>query len=214
MTGLMSSSAGTRRASELDRLLAPASLAGMIAGASAGLVAMTTTWLAGSGFLTPLYGVVQTLNPLIVATSVSHAQAGDSVYVVRDPMIAGAAVMLTIGGVLGMIFLAIARRLPSRWPVSLITGVGFALGLLALFTLTGLSPTSRLVAGSPPMGDLSVVVGWMVLLAQYLTFGLVLGAWAAWRPQDLRPQGPLQRGGFRNPDSPPGPANGDEGRVG
>jgi len=210
MSDLMSS-ARTRKASELDRLLAPATLAGMTAGAAAALVAMAGTAIAGSGFLTPLYGVMQTLSPLTVANSVVQAQAGHPFYVVRDPMIAGAAVMLTVGGVLGMVFLAIARRVPARWSVTLTTGALYALLLLVLISASGMSPTSRLVAGSTPLSDMSAPAGWALLLAEYLTFGLVLGAWAAWRPQDLRPHGALERGGLRNPAAQAGPASGGEG---
>jgi hypothetical protein len=213
MSDLMSS-AGTRRASELDRLLAPASLAGMTGGAVAGLVAMTGTWIAGSGFFTPLYGVMHTLSPLTVANSVTQAKHGEAFYALRDPMIAGGAVMLTVGGVLGMIFLAVARLVPPRWPVTLTAGVLFSLVVLTLLSATGLSQQSRLVAGSPPVADLTAVAGWAVLLAEYLSFGLVLGAWAAWRPQDLRPHGALELGGLRAPSDQAGPANGDEGRSG
>lgn len=213
MNDLMSSSAGTRRASELDRLLAPATLAGMVAGAAAATVAMTGTWLAGSGFFTPLYGVMQTISPLHVANSIVHAQSGDAFFVVRDPMIGGGAVMLTVGGVLGMLYLAIARKIrPGRVP-ALIAGVLFSLLVLTLLSISGLSNNSRLVAGSPPFPELSAAAGWAVLLAEYLTFGLVLGAWAAWRPQDLRPQGALERGGFRAPETRTGTENGEEGRA-
>lgn len=214
MNDLVFSSQGTRRASELDRLLAPATLAGMTAGAAAGLVAMVGTWIAGSGFYTPLYGVMQTLSPVHVANAIVHARSGDAFYAVRNPLIAGAGTILMIGGVLGMIFLALARRVPPRWPVTLSVGVLFSLVLLALLSVSGLSNTSRLVAGSPPVADLSAAVGWTVLLAEYLTFGLVLGAWAAWRPQDLRPNdGPVPRGGFRAPDAEAGTTDGGEGRA-
>jgi hypothetical protein len=129
-------------------------------------------------------------------------------------MVAGAAVMLTVGGVLGMVYLAIARRLAPRWPVTLAAGVLFSLALLALLTVSGLSQNSRLVAGSPPMVDLSAATGWALLLAQYVTFGLVLGTWAGWRPQDLRPDGALQRGGFSAAfDGKPGPVDEKEGRT-
>lgn len=214
MNDLVFSSPGTRRASELDRLLAPATLAGMAAGAAAGLVAMVGTWIAGSGFYTPLYGVMQTLSPIHVANAIVHARSGDDFYAVRNPLIGGAATILMVSGVLGMVFLAVARRVPSRWAVTLPVGVLFSLALLTLLSISGLSNTSRLVAGSPPVSDLSAAAGWAVLLAEYVTFGLVLGAWPAWRPQDLRPNdGPAARGGFRAPDAEAATTDGGEGRA-
>jgi hypothetical protein len=210
---LVFSSAGTRRASELDRLLAPATLAGMAAGGAAATVGMVGTWIAGSGFFTPLYGVMHTLSPMHVANAVVHARSGDPFYAVRNPMIGGGATMLMVSGVLGMVFLAAARRVSPRWPVTLTVGVLFSLAVLALLTLSGLSNDSRLVAGSQPVSDLSAAAGWAVLLAEYLTFGLVLGAWAGWRPQDLRPQGALDRGGLRAPAPQADTPDGDEGRA-
>lgn len=184
----MTPTPGTRRAGQLDRLLAPAVLAGMVAAAVAGVVAMAATALVGRGFFTPLYGVVSPLSPSTVAASLTAARAGDAFHVVRDPLLAGAAVMLTVGGVLAMVFVPIARRVPSRWSVILPVGAAYALLLMAAAGLVGMPRITRLVAGARPVDDLPAAAGWTVLLLEYLAFGLVLGAWVAYRPKDLWPE--------------------------
>jgi len=215
---------GTRAASQLDRLLAPAVLAGMIAAVVAGLVAMVATALVGRGFFTPVYGVVAPLSPSSVAQSVTAARAGTVFHVLRDPLISGSAVMLTMGGVLAMVFVPIARRVPSRWSVILPVGAGYALLVMAAISVAGMPRVTRLVAGSRPVEDLSAVPGWTVLLLEYLAFGLALGAWVALRPKDLWPEpDPLvypdgrpatrqQRGGVPGGETPAG--RGTAGREG
>ena len=177
---------GTRAASQLDRLLAPAVLAGMIAAVVAGLVAMVATALVGRGFFTPVYGVVAPLSPSSVAQSVTAAGAGTVFHVLRDPLISGSAVMLTMGGVLAMIFVPIARRVPSRWSVILPVGAAYALLVMAAVSVAGMPRVTRLVA--PPVSDLPPAAGWVVLLLEYLAFGLALGTWVALRPKDLWPE--------------------------
>jgi len=188
-------SPSARRAGELDRLLAPAVLAGMIAVTVACLGGMVASWIAGSGFFTPIYGITATISPSTLAASLLHAQAGDAFYVARDPLVAGSAVALTAGGSFGMVFLLVGRRLTPRWSVALPGGIGYALVLMGVLSLIGLPRATRLAAASQPMDGLSSGVGWAVLLLEYALYGAVLGAWVVLRPHDLRHRLPGRKGG-------------------
>ena len=188
-------SPSARRGGDLDRLLAPAVLAGMVAVSLAGLAGMITSWIAGSGFFTPVYGITASISPATVVRSVHQAQIGNAFYVARDPLVAGGAVALTVGGTLAMLFLPLGRRLSPRWPIAVPAGIGYALLVMCTLTLIGLPTATRLAATSRPMTDLSSVVGWAVLLVEYGVYGAALGTWVVLRPGDLRHPLPGWKGG-------------------
>jgi hypothetical protein len=188
-------SPSARMGGDLDRLLAPAILAGMVAVSLAGLAGMITSWIAGSGFFTPVYGITSSISPATVVRSVHQAQIGNAFYVARDPLVAGGAVALTVGGTLAMLFLPLGRRLSPRWSIAVPAGIGYALLVMCVLTLIGLPTATRLAAASRPMTDLSSVVGWAVLLVEYGVYGAALGTWVVLRPGDLRHRLPGRKGG-------------------
>ena len=188
-------SPSARMGGDLDRLLAPAVLAGMVAVCLAGLAGMVTSWIAGSGFFTPVYGITASISPGTVVQSIHQARGGNAFYVARDPLVAGGAVALTAGGTLAMLFLPLGRRLTPRWSIAVPAGIGYALLVMCVLTLIGLPTATRLAAASRPLTDQSSVVGWTILLVEYGVYGAALGTWVVLRPGDLRHRLPGRKGG-------------------
>jgi hypothetical protein len=188
-------SPSARRGGDLDRLLAPAVMAGMVAVSVAGLAGMITSWIVGSGFFTPVYGITVSISPATVVQSIHQAQIGNAFYVARDPLVAGGAVALTVGGTLAMLFLPLGRRLTPRWQIAVPAGIGYALLVMCVLTLIGLPTATRLAAASRPLTDQPSVVGWTILLVEYGVYGAALGTWVVLRPGDLRHRLPGRKGG-------------------
>jgi hypothetical protein len=174
----------TTRLAGVERAIENGMMAGMAAAVPMGIFAMiaSATWQR-AGFYTPMYRIASVLDPLPLEASLEEAAAGSpSFYFYPQPMFAGFAVHLAIGGFFGILFLALARALRVRGPASLAAGVVYGLAVAALMGLALLPLAADLLGGGRQVAETASIVGWPTFAAWHLVYGLGLGTWALLRP--------------------------------
>lgn len=180
----MAQQGGTTRLAGVERAIETGMMAGMAAAVPMGLFAMiaSATWQR-AGFYTPMYRIASILDPLPLEASLEEAAAGSpSFYFYPQPMFAGAAVHLAIGGFFGVLFVALVRALRVRGPASLAAGVLYGLAVAALTGLALLPLAAEQLGGGRQIAEAASIVGWPTFAAWHLVYGLGLGTWTLLRP--------------------------------
>lgn len=181
---------GPRAASSIDRIVVPGILAGMVAAVPMGLFSMiaAATYQHG-GFFTPMYHIASLLGDDTAARSLQEAASGDVFFFVPEPTIFGVAMHLVVGGFFGAIFSLVARSVvarivPSR-AIIIAVGIAFALLVMLLMSLVLVPAADAVLSGEERVSSFASVAGWGTFTIQHLIYGLVLGLWPVFRPQDF-----------------------------
>jgi hypothetical protein len=183
----MAQQGGTTRLAGVERAIENGMMAGMAAAVPMGIFAMiaSATWQR-AGFFTPMYRIASVLDPLPLEASLEEAAAGSpSFYFYPQPMFAGAAVHLAIGGFFGILFVALARALRVRGPAGsglrsaspLAAGALYGLAVAALMGLALLPVAAEWLGGGRQIAEAASIVGWPTFLGWHLVYGLGLGTW-------------------------------------
>ncbi len=181
---------GPRAASSIDRILVPGILAGMVAAVPMGLFSMiAAATYQHRGFFTPMYHIASLLGDDTAARSLQEAASGDVFFFVPEPTIFGVAMHLVVGGFFGAIFSVVARALPSRVvpsrPSIIAVGVAYALLVMLLMSLVLVPAADAVLSGEERVSSFASVAGWGTFTIQHVIYGLVLGLWPLFRPQDF-----------------------------
>jgi hypothetical protein len=188
----MSQQGGTTRLAGVERTIENGMMAGMAAAFPMAIFAMiaSATWQR-AGFYTPMYRIASVLDPLPLEAALEEAAAGSpSFYFYPQPMFAGFAVHLAIGGVFGILFVALARALRLGGPAGagvrsarpLVAGVLYGVAVAALMGLAGLPVAAEWLGGGAQIADAASIVGWPTFVGWHLVYGLGLGTWVLLRP--------------------------------
>ncbi|MGH2579799.1 MAG: hypothetical protein ACRDHK_04845 [Actinomycetota bacterium] len=186
---------GPRAASSIDRILVPGILAGMVAAVPMGLFSMiAAATYQHRGFFTPMYHIASLLGDDTAARSLQEAASGDVFFFVPEPTIFGVAMHLVVGGFFGAIFSVVARAvvarvLPSRVVPSqasiIAVGVAYALLVMLLMSLVLVPAADAVLSGEERVSSFASVAGRGTFTIQHVIYGLVLGLWPVFRPQDF-----------------------------
>lgn len=181
---------GPRAASSIDRILVPGILAGMVAAVPMGLFSMiAAATYQHRSFFTPMYHIASLLGDDTAARSLQEAASGDVFFFVPEPTIFGVAMHLVVGGFFGAIFSVVARAvvarvLPSRASI-IAVGVAYALLVMLLMSLVLVPAADAVLSGEERVSSFASVAGWGTFTIQHVIYGLVLGLWPVFRPQDF-----------------------------
>jgi len=191
---------GPRAASSIDRIVVPGILAGMVAAVPMGIFSMiAAATYQHRGFFLPMYHIASLLGDDTAARSLQEAARGDVFFFVPEPAIFGVAMHLVVGGFFGAIFAVVARvllfrvepsralpsrALPSRASI-IAVGVVYALLVLLLMSLVLVPAADAVLSGEERVSSFASVAGWGTFTIQHVIYGLVLGLWPVFRPQDF-----------------------------
>lgn len=181
---------GPRAASSIDRILVPGILAGMVAAVPMGIFSMiAAATYQHRGFFTPMYHITSLLGDDTAARSLQEAASGDVFFFVPEPTIFGVAMHLVVGGFFGAIFAVVARAvvaraLPSRATI-IAVGIAYALLVMLLMSLVLVPAADAVLSGEERVSSFASVAGWGTFTIQHVIYGLVLGLWPVFRPQDF-----------------------------
>jgi len=158
----------------LDFLIAGA-IAGMIGGAMMAMFTMiaTVTYL-GVGFFTPLYVIA---SPLAGRQVMMTAMHGGAFYFTFGPAVLGLVVHMMWSALLGFIFGLIASGLHLQGAIAVIGGMVY--GVLVMLVMSFVVAP---IVGAPNFFQL---LGWPTWTTGHLLFGMVVGLWPVFRPQDF-----------------------------
>jgi hypothetical protein len=185
---------GPRAASSIDRIVVPGILAGMVAAVPMGIFSMiAAATYQHRGFFLPMYHIASLLGDDTAARSLQEAASGDVFFFVPEPAIFGVAMHLVVGGFFGAIFAVVARvllarvepsrALPSR--ASIAVGVAYALLVMLLMSFVLVPAADAVLSGEERVSSFASVAGWGTFTIQHVIYGLVLGLWPVFRPQDF-----------------------------
>jgi uncharacterized membrane protein YagU involved in acid resistance len=180
----MAQEGGTTRLAGLERAIETGMMSGMAAAVPMGIFAMiaSASWQR-AGFYTPWYRIASVLDPLPLQASLEEAATGSpSFYFYPQPMFAGFAVHLAIGGFFGVLFVLLVRALRVRGPVALAAGVLYGLVVAALMGLLLLPVAADQLGGGRQIAEAASIVGWPTFAVWHLLYGLGLGTWTLLRP--------------------------------
>jgi uncharacterized membrane protein YagU involved in acid resistance len=180
----MAQQRGTTRLAGVERAIETGMMAGMAAAVPMGIFAMvaSATW-QHAGFYTPWYRIAAVLDPLPLQASLEEAATDrPSFYFYPQPMFAGLAVHLAIGGFFGVLFVLLVRAVGVRGRVALAVGVAYGLAVGALMGLVLLPLAADLLGAGRQIGEAASIVGWPTFAAWHCIYGLGLGAWTMVRP--------------------------------
>jgi hypothetical protein len=180
----MAQQRGTTRLAGVERAVETGMMAGMAAAVPMAIFAMiaSATW-QHAGFYTPWYRIASVLDPLPLQASLEEAATDrPSFYFYPQPMFAGLAVHLAIGGFFGILFVLLVRALRVRGRVTLAVGVAYGLVVGALMGLVLLPLVADLLGAGREIGETASIVGWPTFTAWHLLYGLGLGTWGMLRP--------------------------------
>jgi len=191
---------GPRAASSIDRIVVPGILAGMVAAVPMGIFSMiAAATYQHRGFFLPMYHIASLLGDDTAARSLQEAARGDVFFFVPEPAIFGVAMHLVVGGFFGAIFAVVARvllfrvepsralpsrALPSRASI-IAVGVVYALLVMLLMSLVLVPAADAVLSGEERVSSFASVAGWGTFTIQHVIYGLVLGLWPVFRPQDF-----------------------------
>jgi hypothetical protein len=196
---------GPRAASSIDRIVVPGILAGMVAAVPMGIFSMiAAATYQHRGFFLPMYHIASLLGDDTAARSLQEAARGDVFFFVPEPAIFGVAMHLMVGGFFGAIFAVVARvllsrvepsralpsralpsrALPSRASI-IAVGVVYALLVMLLMSLVLVPAADAVLSGEERVSSFASVAGWGTFTIQHVIYGLVLGLWPVFRPQDF-----------------------------
>jgi hypothetical protein len=188
----MAQEGGTTRLAGVERAIENGMMAGMAAAVPMAIFAMiaSATWQR-AGFYTPMYRISSVLDRLPLEASLEEAAADwPSFYFYPQPMFAGFAVHLAIGGIFGILFVALVRALRLRGPAGsglrsaslLGAGVLYGLAVAVFMGLAWLPVVAEWLGGGQQIAEAASIVGWPTFLAWHVVYGLGLGTWALLRP--------------------------------
>jgi len=180
----MAQDGGTARLAGVERAIETGMMVGMAAAVPMGIFAAiaSATW-QHAGFYTPMYRIASVLDPLPLQASLEEAAADSpSFYFYPQPMFAGGAVHLAIGGFFGVLFVLLVRALRVRGRAAVAAGLLYGLAVAALMGLVLLPVAAEQLGGGRQIAEAASIVGWPTFAAWHLLYGLGLGIWMALRP--------------------------------
>ena len=176
---------GKRETSGIDRILVPGILSGMAAAVAMGLLAMiAAATYQHRGFFTPMYQITALLGDGTIERSVQAAARGSLFLLVPEPMLFGVAMHLLIGGFFGGMFALVARAVPARLSL-VVVGPVFGLVVLVVMSLALVPLADAAMSGDRRIPSYAGLAGWWTFTVAHVIYGLVLGLWSVWRPQDF-----------------------------
>ena len=160
--------------------------AGMVAGVALGLFAMVASFTyQGRGFFTPMYHAAFIIDGQTMGVAIGKAGSGEPFYFVRETFLFGMIVHVMVGGALGALFAVVARKLHLHGLPALAGGLVYGLAAMVLMSLVVLPQAATLFAAGQPISRMGDEIGWPTFVAEFAIFGLVLGLWLYFRPQDI-----------------------------
>jgi hypothetical protein len=159
-------------------------LAGIAASFPMALVWMIASASVGDGFFTPMYHVAFVVDPHTWPDSLRFAAAGEATYFRNEPFFFGVAMHVVVGGFFGVVFALGARWLRPPRRLALMAGTAYGLVVMAVMSVVALPIIANAVDGGDPIALMGAEVGWPIFVLDHLVYGLGLGLWLRWRPQD------------------------------
>jgi hypothetical protein len=173
----------TRNQSRFLGFVIAGAIAGMIGGAMMAMFTMlaTVTYLH-MGFFTPMYVIASPLTGRQVMMTAMHAGA---FYFALGPAVVGLVVHMMWSALWGIIFGLLASGLRLRGAAAVIGGMVYGVLVMLAMSLI-IAP----IVGAP---NFFQILGWPTWTIGHLLFGMVVGLWAALRPQDVTALGRTTR---------------------
>jgi len=176
---------GPRETSGIDRILIPGILSGMVAAVAMGIFAMiAAATYQHRGFFTPMYQITALLGDGTMGRSVQEAARGNMFLLVPEPMLFGVAMHLLIGGFFGGMFALVARAVPRRLSL-FVVGPVFGLVVMVVMSFALVPLADAAMSGDRRVSSYAGLSGWWTFTSAHVIYGLVLGLWSVWRPQDF-----------------------------
>jgi uncharacterized membrane protein YagU involved in acid resistance len=162
------------KSNPLMKLLVGGAVAGIIAGIMMAMYAMlaSATFL-GQGLFTPLYGIA---SPLLGPAAMMQSMK-QGIYFAGGPALLGLVIHMMWAALYGIIFALVASALHLKGVLAVMAGLVY--GLLIFLVM------SYIVLPVVGAGGMPGMVGYPSFILEHLIFGMVLGLWPVFRPQDL-----------------------------
>jgi uncharacterized membrane protein YagU involved in acid resistance len=165
----------------IDRVLVPGVLAGMVAAIPMALVATLVTAFQDRGFLRPAYQVAFVIVGEETRTSLEGVLADDPFFVEAQMVFFGAVMHLAVGGFFGALFAFLAPV--SRFPRHrLLIGAAYGLLVMAVMSAIVLPLVALVLDAGPEVWGFPSRLGWPLFVLQHLVYGLMLGWWKWYGP--------------------------------
>lgn len=175
-----------REQAALERVLERGIFAGLVASTAMALFAMAASaTYQGRGFFTPMYHAAFIIDEDTMGVAIAKAATGEPFYFFRETFIFGIITHVILGGVLGIVFAALAKWLRPHGPWAVGAGLGYGLAVMAVMSVLVLPGAASLFQTGEPISRMGAEVGWPTFIAQFAVFGLTLGSWIFLRPQDI-----------------------------
>ena len=160
--------------------------AGMTAAFAMALFAMVASaTYQDRGFFTPMYHIAFTIDPDTLGESLDAAAAGDTFFFRNEPFFFGVAIHMMVGAVFGVLFGFAARVTHLRGRTVVVVGSTYGLAVMMLMSLVVLPVAGDLFEAGKPISEMPETVGWPTFSMMHVVYGLVLGLWVHFRPQDV-----------------------------
>jgi hypothetical protein len=182
----MASIQGFAKPRPLERAAEVGVSVGLAASAILGFLAMVASaTYQGRGFFTPMYHAAFVVDPHTMGAAIDKAGAGEPFYFAKEAFIFGLIIYVLMGGALGAIFAMVAKALHLHGPRAIAGGLVYGLAVMALMSLVVLPQVAAMSGAGKPISHMADEVGWPTFVAQFALFGLLLGSWLYFRPQDI-----------------------------
>ncbi len=170
--------AGVADTENAGRLVLRGAVAGIVAGLVMMMFAMMYSLAVGKGFFTPGYHIAS----FVVGPQPMMSAMESAFYLAPGAFLLGAAIHMMTAAVYGLIFALIAWRLRLRGVGAVVIGMLYGLAIVVLMSLVVLP-----LFPQPEMQNMPAMFGWAPFTIEHGLYGLVLGAWVAWRPEHVAP---------------------------
>lgn len=152
-------------------------VAGLVAGAMMAMYAMVSSAIGfgGQGFFTPLYGIAA---PVVGMGDMERSMQSGLFYFAPGSAFVGLMGHMMWSAIYGAIFGAIVGALRTTGAAAIALGAAFGIAIMLLMSFVVLPLFG--------LGSMPQMVGTPSWIIEHLIFGMVLGAWPALRPQDVR----------------------------
>lgn len=172
-------------AANIDRILVPGILAGMVAAIPMGLFAMiAAATYQHRGFYTPMYHIASLLTDEPILLSLKEAARGDLFFLDTQTVFFGVATHLAVSAFFGAIFALVAWIAGSRMRIVL-AGLAYGLLIMVFMGFVLLPVVAAVLGGGELVSSMPSVAGWWTFTFQHIIFGLVLGLWPWLGPRDV-----------------------------
>lgn len=161
------------------KLVGRGAVAGIVGGLAMMMFAMMYSLAVGKGFFTPGYHIAS----FVVGPQAMMNAMESAFYLAPGAFLLGAAIHMMTGALYGVIFALIAWRLRLHGAGAVVVGMLYGLAIVVLMSLVVLP-----LFPQEEMQNMAAMFGWVPFTVEHAMYGLVLGAWVAWRPEHVAPR--------------------------